>query len=290
VQVLAERGVETFFTQVFEHNFFHADMHPGNIFVDVTDPESPRYIALDCAIIGTLTEEDQSYLARMLLAFFNRDYHQVAKLHVESGWVPPGTNVVEFEHIIRELCEPVFQRPLKEISFGQFLVDLFHTARQFDMEIQPQLVLLQKTLLNIEGLGRQLYPELDLWQTAKPFMERWMASRMGPQATLKRLARDLPAMIEFLPQLPERIMEAAGDIKRLQALSQRQEQAMESLTRALERERSARQRRWLGASALMLAALFLWQPIQDAAVGGQELPIAAGVLAAATGLLLLVRG
>lgn len=290
MQVLAERGVATFFTQVFEHNFFHADMHPGNIFVDVTDPESPRYIALDCAIIGTLTEEDQSYLAKNLLAFFNRDYHQVAKLHIESGWVPADTDVVEFEHVIRELCEPVFQRPLKEISFGQFLVDLFQTARQFDMEIQPQLVLLQKTLLNIEGLGRQLYPELDLWQTAKPFMERWMANRVGPQAMLKRLARDLPTLIESLPQLPERIMEAIGDIKRLQASTERQEHAVASLTRALERERTARRHRWLGASALMLAALLLWQPIAQAAAGGQELPIAAGVLAAATGLALLVRG
>ena len=290
MQVLAERGVATFFTQVFEHNFFHADMHPGNIFVDVTDPESPRYIALDCAIIGTLTEEDQSYLAKNLLAFFNRDYHQVAKLHIESGWVPAGTDVVEFEHVIRELCEPVFQRPLKEISFGQFLVDLFQTARQFDMEIQPQLVLLQKTLLNIEGLGRQLYPELDLWQTAMPFMERWMANRVGPQAMLKRLVRDLPSLIESLPQMPERVMEAFGDIKRLQASAERQEQAMASLTRALERERTARRHRWLGGSVLMLAALLLWQPIAQAAAGGQELPIVAGVLAAATGLVLLVRG
>ncbi len=290
MQVLAERGVATFFTQVFEHNFFHADMHPGNIFVDVTDPESPRYIALDCAIIGTLTEEDQSYLAKNLLAFFNRDYHQVAKLHIESGWVPAGTDVVEFEHVIRELCEPVFQRPLKEISFGQFLVDLFQTARQFDMEIQPQLVLLQKTLLNIEGLGRQLYPELDLWQTAMPFMERWMANRVGPQAMLKRLVRDLPSLIESLPQMPERVMEAFGNIKRLQASAERQEQAMASLTRALERERTARRHRWLGGSVLMLAALLLWQPIAQAAAGGQELPIVAGVLAAATGLVLLVRG
>lgn len=290
MRVLAERGVETFFTQVFVHNFFHADMHPGNIFVDITDPQSPRYIALDCAIIGTLTEDDQNYLAKNLLAFFNRDYHQVAKLHVESGWVPAGTDVVEFEHVIRELCEPVFQRPIKEISFGQFLVDLFQAARQFDMEIQPQLVLLQKTLLNIEGLGRQLYPELDLWSTAKPFMERWMAERMGPQAMLKRIARELPALVESLPQLPEHIIAVLGDIRRLEVIAERQEQAMTSLTAALERERSARQHRWLGASALGLAALLLWRPIAEAAAGGQELPIAAGVLAAATGLVLLVKG
>lgn len=289
MRVLAERGVETFFTQVFEHNFFHADMHPGNIFVDVTDPESPRYIALDCAIIGTLTEEDQTYLAKNLLAFFNRDYHQVARLHIESGWVPPTTDVVEFEQVIRELCEPVFQRPLKEISFGHFLVDLFQTARQFDMEIQPQLVLLQKTLLNIEGVGRQLYPELDLWETAKPFMERWIAQRMGPQANLKRLARELPALIEALPEIPQRMMDALTDIKRLEAISERQQRAMESLTRALDRERTSRRHRWLGGSALVLAALLLWRPIAEAAALG-ELPIAAGVLAAATGLVLLVKG
>ncbi len=174
-QVLAENGVEIFFTQVFRHNFFHADMHPGNIFVDPSRPEDPSYIAVDFGIVGTLTAEDQHYLASNLLAFFKRDYRRVAQLHVESGWVPAGTRVDELETAVRTVCEPVFNKPLKEISFGMFLLRLFQTARQFDMHIQPQLVLLQKTLLNIEGLGRQLYPDLDLWDTAKPFLEEWMA-------------------------------------------------------------------------------------------------------------------
>ena len=171
---LAEDGVEIFFTQVFSHNFFHADMHPGNIFVDVSDPARARWLAIDFGIVGTLNPEDQHYLAENFLAFFNRDYRRVAELHVESGWVPAGTRVDEFESAIRTLCEPIFHRPLKDISFGLLLIRLFQTARRFDMEVQPQLVLLQKTLLNIEGLGRQLDPELDLWVSAKPILERWM--------------------------------------------------------------------------------------------------------------------
>ena len=210
-EVLANRGVETFFTQVFEDNFFHADMHPGNIFVDLTNPADPSYIAIDCAIIGTLTEIDQDYLARNLLAFFNQDYAEVARLHVASGWVPPHTDAAAFERVIREVCEPLFEKPLAEISFGHFLLTLFDTARAFDMTVQPQLVLLQKTLLNIEGLGRQLYPELDLWKTAKPFMERWLARQLNP---LNRFRRTLTPVLEAaqrLPGLPER--EAARDEK-----------------------------------------------------------------------------
>ena len=152
MRLLAERGVETFFTQVFVNNFFHADMHPGNIFVNISDPDNPTYIAVDCAIIGTLTLEDQDYLARNLLAFFNQDYAEVARLHLESGWVPETTDSKQFERVIREVCEPIFAKPLNEISFGQFLVKLFETASDFDMEIQPQLVLLQKTLLYVEGV------------------------------------------------------------------------------------------------------------------------------------------
>ncbi|MGD8581348.1 MAG: ubiquinone biosynthesis regulatory protein kinase UbiB, partial [Gammaproteobacteria bacterium] len=167
---LAELGVEIFFTQVFKHNFFHADMHPGNIFVDIYDPQHPKYVAVDFGIVGTLNTVDKRYLAENFLAFFQRDYHKVARLHVESGWVPAGTRVDEFESAIRSVCEPIFERPLKDISFGQLLLRLFQTARRFNMEVQPQLVLLQKTLLNIEGLGRQLYPDLDLWKTAKPFL------------------------------------------------------------------------------------------------------------------------
>ena len=195
---LAEQGVEIFYTQVFSHNFFHADMHPGNIFVS----DEGQYIAVDFGIIGTLTSEDQRYLAENLLAFFNRDYRRVAELHLQSGWVPSDTRVDEFESAIRAVCEPNFNRPLKEISFGQVLLRLFQTARRFNMEVQPQLVLLQKTLLNIEGLGRQLYPDLDLWTTAKPFLERWMKEQIGTTAFLKRMRHNLPAWSEKLPEIP----------------------------------------------------------------------------------------
>jgi ubiquinone biosynthesis protein len=202
LRVLAERGVEIFFAQVFRDNFFHADMHPGNIFVHWTDPGDPRYIAVDFGIVGTLAPQDQRYLAENLLAFFRRDYRRVAELHVDSGWVPRTTRVDEFEAAIRTVCEPIFERPLKDISFGQLLMRLFQTARRFNMEIQPQLVLLQKTLLNIEGLGRQLYPDLDLWTTAKPFLEKWMRDQVGPRAVLHRMRDELPHWGEILPTLP----------------------------------------------------------------------------------------
>lgn len=202
LQVLSERGVEIFFTQVFRHNFFHADMHPGNIFVDVSDPQQPKYVAVDFGIVGTLDTEDQHYLAENFIAFFNRDYRRVAELHVESGWVPRGTRVDEFESAIRTVCEPIFNKPLKEISFGQLLLRLFQTARRFDMEVQPQLVLLQKTLLNIEGLGRELYPDLDLWKTAKPFLENWMREQLGPRHYFKRLKQDFPEFAEAMREMP----------------------------------------------------------------------------------------
>jgi ubiquinone biosynthesis protein len=198
MRTLGTRGVEIFFTQVFRDNFFHADMHPGNIFVE----PSGRYISVDFGIVGTLTREDQRYLAENLLAFFRRDYRRVAELHVESGWVPFGTRVEEFESAIRSVCEPIFEKPLSEISFGHFLVNLFQTARRFDMEIQPQLVLLEKTLLNIEGLGRQLYPQLDLWTTAKPFMERWMREQVGLRTMLERFTHNWPQLAEQLPEMP----------------------------------------------------------------------------------------
>ena len=198
MKLLGERGVEIFFTQVFRDNFFHADMHPGNIFVE----PGGRYISVDFGIMGTLTTEDQRYLAENLLAFFNRDYRRVAELHVQSNWIPKGTRVEEFEAAIRTVSEPIFEKPLSESSIGYFLLRLFQTARRFNMEIQPQLVLLQKTLLNIEGLGRQLYPELDLWTTAKPFMERWIKTQVGPRAFVKRLKDGLPEASEQLPEVP----------------------------------------------------------------------------------------
>ncbi len=195
---LSEMGVTIFFTQVFKHNFFHADMHPGNIFVL---PDG-RYAAIDFGIMGTLTPKDQRYLAENFLAFFNRDYLKVAELHIESGWVPRDTKVNELESAIRSVCEPIWDRPLKEISFGLFLLRLFQTARRFGMEVQPQLVLLQKTLLNIEGLGRQLDGELDLWDTAKPFLENWMKDRFGPKTFAKSMKNNFPHWVEQAPQLP----------------------------------------------------------------------------------------
>jgi len=209
MQQLGERGVEIFFTQVFRDNFFHADMHPGNIFVE----DSGRYVGVDFGIMGTLTIEDQRYLAENLLAFFNRDYRRVAVLHVESGWVPADTRIDEFESAIRSVSEPIFDRPIAEISFGHFLLRLFQTARRFNMEVQPQLVLLQKTLLNIEGLGRELYPELDLWTTAKPFLERWMRDQVGPKAFLNRLKQGLPTMSEHLPEIPALVHRVLKDAK-----------------------------------------------------------------------------
>jgi len=209
LKLLSERGVEIFFTQVFRHNFFHADMHPGNIFVS----RDGRYMAVDFGIMGTLNPVDQRYLAENFLAFFNRDYRRVAELHVESEWVPNGTRVDEFESAIRTVCEPIFEKPLKEISFGNVLLRLFQTARRFNMEVQPQLVLLQKTLLNIEGLGRQLYPELDLWTTAKPFLERTMSEQLGARSLLHSIQENVPDWNTALPELPllaHRVLEQAS--------------------------------------------------------------------------------
>jgi len=202
IQVLAENGVEIFFTQVFRHNFFHADMHPGNIFVIVDDPEKPKYAAVDFGIVGTLSPSDQKYLAGNFLAFFDRDYHRIAKLHLESGWVPPDTRIDELESAVRSVCEPIFNKPLSEISFAQVMIRLFETARRFDMEIQPQLILLQKTLFNIEGLGRELYPQLDLWKTAHPILRQWMGEQLGGRAALRQLREDLPQIREALRELP----------------------------------------------------------------------------------------
>ncbi|MDE0054544.1 MAG: ubiquinone biosynthesis regulatory protein kinase UbiB [Gammaproteobacteria bacterium] len=284
---LAARGVETFFTQVFEHNFFHADMHPGNIFIDVSDPANPSYIAVDCAVIGRLTEQDQAYLAKNLVAFFHQDYARVARLHVESGWVPPGTDVSAFEAVIRQLCEPIFERPLKEISFGNFLVALFRAARRFDMEVQPQLVLLQKTLLNIEGLGRQLYPDLDLWATAKPYMERWIEARYGPLAALRRLGDRLPDLLDELPRLPDLLLGAEARFKDLDRLAAQQRELIAEATEALGTRR--RHNRWRRIAGLILALaglVLLWKPLL--AGDGFAAP-AVGVAALVIGALFVTR-
>lgn len=255
-QVLAERGVEIFFKQVFRDNFFHADMHPGNIFVDVDNPERPRYVAMDFGIVGSLTPNDQRYLAENLLAFFNRDYRRVAELHLESGWVPHETRVDEFESAIRSVCEPIFEKPLKDISFGHFLVRLFQTARRFKMEVQPQLVLLQKTLLNIEGLGRQLYPDLDLWKTGKPIMEDWMRGRYDPRKTLDRMRDQIPALTETIPELAHTLLrhlqqgELPGDNRAIHA-------TLVEMQADLQRERRA-QRFTIAGAALIVTAALLW--------------------------------
>jgi ubiquinone biosynthesis protein len=242
---LARAGVEIFFTQVFRHGFFHADMHPGNIFVSTEAQTRGKYIALDFGIMGTLTEVDQNYLAQNFLAFFNRDYRRVAQAHLDAGWVPPATRVDEFESAIRAVCEPIFARPLKEISFGRFLLRLFQTSRRFGVEIQPQLVMLQKTLLNIEGLGRQLDPDLDLWQTAKPFLERWMDEQVGWRGLVRTIRREAPFWAATLPQLPRLAH---------RLLAQDHPAALQRAVERLAGE-NARRNNLLGALVALLAAL-----------------------------------
>ena len=250
---LAHLGVEIFFTQVFEQNFFHADMHPGNVFIDITNPGNPSYIALDCAIIGSLTEQDKDYLARNILAFFRRDYASVARLHLDSGWVPPETDLREFESVIRSVCEPMFQKPIKDISFGQVLVNLFQTARRFNMEVQPQLVLLQKTLINIEGLGRQLYPELDLWETAAPFMEEWIKKRHAPSRILQDIRDNLPLWLERLPELPELTYQALIEIRQLGASARRQSTLLAEMHSTLENQQNRARSQRVGGLILLTA-------------------------------------
>ncbi|MDH3320491.1 MAG: ubiquinone biosynthesis regulatory protein kinase UbiB [Betaproteobacteria bacterium] len=237
---LARAGVEIFFTQVFRDGFFHADMHPGNIFVT----DEGKYVALDFGIMGTLTETDKNYLAQNFLAFFNRDYRRVAQAHLDAGWVPAGTRVDDFEGAIRAVCEPIFARPLKEIYFGKLLLRLFQTSRRFNVEIQPQLVLLQKTLLNIEGLGRTLDPELDLWQTAKPFLERWMSDQIGWRSLVRALRQEAPTWAATLPQLPRLAHRLLAE-DRLGALR-------EALAQLAEQNR--RRNRLLAALVAVLAA------------------------------------
>lgn len=250
---LAERGVEIFFTQVFEHNFFHADMHPGNIFVATKNPQLPQYIAVDMAIVGSLTREDQYYLARNLLAMFRRDYRQVAELHVQSGWVPSHVRVEELEAAIRTVCEPIFEKPLKEISFANVLLSLFRTARRFEMEVQPQLVLLQKTLLNIEGLGRQLYPDLDLWETAHPFLERWLKNRFHPKSLWRELKRYAPEWMEKFPQVPHLVFNGLQQLQTLGQIAPQLEHLNQHLGRQ-KRQRTQRVRRNMIAIAAFTAA------------------------------------
>ncbi len=275
---LAERGVEIFFTQVFTHSFFHADMHPGNIFVALHSPENPQYIAIDCAIIGSLSRSDQQYLARNLLAIFQRDYRKVAELHVECGWVPRDTRVPEFEAAMRSVCEPVFEKPLKDISFGYLLVQLFKTAGRFNMEVQPSLVLLQKTLLNVEGLGRQLYPELDLWTTALPFLEEWNRRRMQPGTLFKALKENVPDWIEQLPLLPQLMIDNLSQARELKQLNAHlQERLQQELA---TRETRASRRLQAGIVLLAGSALSLLPALQSplATLPGATILLACGGL------------
>ena len=288
--VHAKKGVETFFTQVFVDNFFHADMHPGNIFVDATNPRDPSYIAVDCAIIGSLTEEDQNYVARNLLAFLNKDFQAIAELHIQSGWIPANTNIEEFTAVIRSVCEPIFAKPLAEIAFGPFLVNLFRTAQKFGMEVQPQLVLLQKTLLYIEGLGRQLYPQLDLWETAKPFMETWMSERVGPAATLKSFARYAPVLLKKLPEMPALLATAGQKLQDIEDRIVQQRIELDTLKKEMvKEEKRSKRRRLIGTSLLMFSAVVLWWTLTESfsSLGDTGLPT--GLISAIVGMIVLSR-
>ncbi|CNI21892.1 ubiquinone biosynthesis regulatory protein kinase UbiB [Yersinia ruckeri] len=254
MKLLAERGVQVFFTQVFRDSFFHADMHPGNIFVSYEHPNDPLYIGIDCGIVGSLNKADKRYLAENFIAFFNRDYRRVAELHVDSGWVPRDTNVEDFEFAIRTVCEPIFEKPLAEISFGHVLLNLFNTARRFNMEVQPQLVLLQKTLLYVEGLGRQLYPQLDLWTTAKPFLESWLRDQVGIPAVIRALKEKAPFWAEKFPELPELVYDSLQQHKLLQ-------QSVDKLTTQMQgqQQRQGQSRYLFGVGATLLVSGTIFQ-------------------------------
>ncbi|MEE8427236.1 MAG: ubiquinone biosynthesis regulatory protein kinase UbiB [Woeseiaceae bacterium] len=252
IQVLAENGVEIFFTQVFRHNFFHADMHPGNIFVIATDPDKPKYAAVDFGIVGSLNPEDKRYLAENFLAFFDRDYHRIAKLHLDSGWVPADTRIEHLEAAVRTVCEPIFNKPLAEISFAQVLMRLFRVAQRFNVEIQPQMILLHKTLFNIEGLGRELYPQLDLWKTAHPVLKRWMDEQVGPRAMLDDLSENLPQIRQALRHLPVAIRQLAEQASTGSIKLDMQSPEMRQIRAELAGQR--RQRYWLTVAATSVIA------------------------------------
>ena len=256
IKILAENGVEIFFTQVFRHNFFHADMHPGNIFVQVEDPKNPKYAAVDFGIMGTLSASDQYYLAENFLAFFDRDYYKIAKLHIDSGWVPPDTRIDELETAVRTVCDPIFNKPLSEISFAQVLLGLFETAQQFDMEIQPQLILLQKTLFNIEGLGRELYPELDLWKTAQPILRSWMDEQVGVNAIVKNIRDNLPQLRETLREMPNILKKLTARVND-NDFHTRQSLEIQNLKNQLYKQQKQRFFISIGSTAIISATLIL---------------------------------
>jgi len=290
-ELLSRKGVEIFFTQVFRHNYFHADMHPGNIFVARDTPDNPKYIAVDFGIMGSLSTSDQRYLAENFVAFFNRDYRRVAELHVDSGWVDRDTRIDEFEASIRSVCEPMFQRPLAEISFGQLLLRLFQTARSFNMEIQPQLLLLEKTFLHIEGIGRQLYPQLDLWDTAKPFIERWLSEQLGVRALVKGMKKNLPYIAEHLPDLPQLAFKALDRIANDELRVELRSRQIDELKREIRIANQRNIRAIIGASFVISASIIIGlDGIAPIMVGRGQLivPLVSAVLFI-PGLYLLLR-
>ena len=280
IEKLAENGVEIFFTQVFRHNFFHADMHPGNIFVNVEDPENPKYAAVDFGIVGTLNPEDKQYLAENFLAFFERDYHRIAKLHLDSGWVPDDARIDQLETAVRTVCEPIFNKPLSEISFAQVLMRLFRVAQRFNVEIQPQLILLHKTLFNIEGLGRELYPELDIFKTARPVLRQWMDEQVGARAMIDDLRENLPQLRHALRELPGTIRELSDRAKAGDLSLELRSAEIERIRSELEGQR--RQRYWLIIAMTSLLAGTLVLTLQGNAVLGGGL-LVAGALAVYAG-------
>jgi ubiquinone biosynthesis protein len=284
LKLLAERGVEIFFTQVFRDNFFHADMHPGNIFV----APGSKYIAIDFGIVGSISRKDQHYVAENFRAFFNRDYRRVAEMHIESGWVPPTTRVEEFESAIRSVCEPIFEKPLKEISYGHLLLRLFQVARRFDMEVQPQLVLLQKTLLNIEGLGRDLYPELDLWKTAKPFLENWFKAQVGPQAVYQKVRGHLPEWAQQWPEVPGLIHHALARIANSEQMETHQDsRSFDALSTEMRRSRRSSVSGFAGGALIVAAAVLVQGDVAAALLSAEQLKLVAAFSAGAGVFMLL---
>lgn len=267
LQKLAERGVEIFFTQVFSDNFFHADMHPGNIFIDTTNPEDPKYIVVDFGIVGSLTDADQRYLAENMYAFFKRDYRRVAELHIDSGWVPDYVRIDEFEASIRSDCEPIFERPLKEISVGHMLMRLFATANRFEMVVQPQLILLQKTLLNIEGIGRDLYPDLNVWDTAQPYIVDWMDNRMGVSSFIEGMKTHLPRFLAKSPEMPILVHDLVRKASRGELVTNQKTAELIDLVETLQRGQKKTSRWIIGGTLLVGAAVLINDPIEPLILG-----------------------
>jgi len=278
---LAQNGVRIFFTQVFRHNFFHADMHPGNIFVLVDDPQRPRYAAVDFGIVGTLDPRDQHYLAENFLAVFDRDYRRVAQLHLESGWVPAGARIDEMESAVRTVLEPIFDRPLKDISFGRILLRLFEISRRFDVQIQPQLLLLQKTLLNVEGLGRELYPELDIWSSASPILREWMRERVSLGALWRSVRSHAPEILEALRALPALLAE---QVRRGAQPPERPPPAADLAELREELRAQGRRRDLVTVGAALLLGGLVWLAVSGGHAAAGWALLAAGVIAALAGV------